>query len=346
MMREDVNHTHNSGAKPLLNERGAAGRAMPQKRLDREINLSFGQLIVAWSVTAGMMVAVFLFGLYTGREQGLKQAMEEKGQADLRLPITGLAQTGGDSGQAARDLNTQAMLTASLSPQAVASNKETAQEADFSALAKATEKRNLVDDSQLGFSGKAAALPNLGDAATKGKTLAAEAPRGADAARARLTEDGKITETQATIRQEDTGTDDQADGVALSIKQLEAKVRDGEVPLRSSEKTSSSSLAREVKDTKSKDITPLRLVSELNPGWYIQVYAANSKKEAQELSGKLGKIGLGAKTKVQLAKVNKAQYFRVMVGPFKNQSEAQTNQKKISSNRIARGTPFVRRIVE
>ena len=54
-----------------------------------EMRIGLGQVVVLWSVLAGIMICVFVFGYHAGRERGWKKALEEGGGAQtVRLPIT------------------------------------------------------------------------------------------------------------------------------------------------------------------------------------------------------------------------------------------------------------------
>lgn len=75
------------------------------RRYGRErwnIRLSLGQVVVLWSVLAGMMVMVFLFGVWAGREQGIKLALEEHGGQGARLPAPLPQAMAGSPGEASR----------------------------------------------------------------------------------------------------------------------------------------------------------------------------------------------------------------------------------------------------
>ena len=51
------------------------------------LKLSLGHLTAIWLGAAVIMFAVFLLGIRTGREQGLKIAIEEQGTPTLRLTV-------------------------------------------------------------------------------------------------------------------------------------------------------------------------------------------------------------------------------------------------------------------
>lgn len=76
-----------SGARDLARA-GEGQRGSAEARKPRwQARLTLGQVVVMWSVIAGSMVMVFLFGLYAGREQGLRRAFEEYGGEAVRLAV-------------------------------------------------------------------------------------------------------------------------------------------------------------------------------------------------------------------------------------------------------------------
>jgi cell division septation protein DedD len=52
------------------------------------LELTLSQMIIGWSAIGAMMILVFLFGLYAGRNHGMELALEEQATPRLRLPVT------------------------------------------------------------------------------------------------------------------------------------------------------------------------------------------------------------------------------------------------------------------
>jgi len=77
-------------------------------------------------------------------------------------------------------------------------------------------------------------------------------------------------------------------------------------------------------------------------GWYVQVRAAESGKEALELMRGLKQKGISSL--IQMANVSSKVYYRVLVGPFGNKNSAQEKQKEIKSLAISKGDPFLKYI--
>ncbi len=51
------------------------------------LKLNITQLVIVWSVIAGVIIGVFLLGFYAGREQGLKLSLEKNALDSVRLPV-------------------------------------------------------------------------------------------------------------------------------------------------------------------------------------------------------------------------------------------------------------------
>lgn len=53
----------------------------------RGFELSVSQVVVLWSIMAGLLIMCFLFGFYAGRQQGLRVAFEQYSGQAARIPI-------------------------------------------------------------------------------------------------------------------------------------------------------------------------------------------------------------------------------------------------------------------
>lgn len=57
------------------------------RRRPKEFRFTLAQLIVSWSICAGLMAATFFFGLFAGKERGMQLALEEQARLALRVPL-------------------------------------------------------------------------------------------------------------------------------------------------------------------------------------------------------------------------------------------------------------------
>ena len=221
------------------------------------LNLRFGQLILVWAACSGIMIAVFLFGLFAGREQGIQHALAGQENSSLKLPVS------------------------------------SSEEIEAKPLA-VTSDTTLADKLALK------------------KTLAPEKT---------VVEELKTKQVKAP--------------------KILAKMPDARASLNEVEAKPKKETKKEVEKDKSPKLT-IRQLGELKKGWYVQVLAANTEREAAEISSKLEKKGL--KTSIQLAKVKKIKYYRVLVGPFTNEALAKKKQSQINSLKAAPSTPFIKKI--
>ncbi len=93
-----------------------------------------------------------------------------------------------------------------------------------------------------------------------------------------------------------------------------------------------------------KTATPAAVVTgatkKLESGWYAQVAAPKSLKEAQAIAGNLKKAGL--KAEIESAEVGDQQYFRVVVGPSNSRLAAEQNLSRLRKQSSLKAEPFVR----
>lgn len=80
----------------------------------------------------------------------------------------------------------------------------------------------------------------------------------------------------------------------------------------------------------------------VSKGWYIQVAAVESNKEAQALQGRLK--GAGVSSYVQDARVKNTRYFRVLAGPYSDRGQGEAALSKIKKASGTKGEPFLKRI--
>jgi cell division septation protein DedD len=92
--------------------------------------------------------------------------------------------------------------------------------------------------------------------------------------------------------------------------------------------------------TKTPKPTIAATFKKLNPGWYTQVAAPKSLKDAQALSSKLK--GHGFKSNIESAQVASQDYFRVLVGPDTSKLAAEQTLSRLRNKAQLPAEPFVR----
>ena len=272
-----------------------------------EMRLSLGQLGIIWSVVGGTMVMVFLFGLYAGREQGVKSALEGQQGEAVRLPVASPvavqeipAQIGADA------VATGPVELAALPkepPPAVTTGRLSGSIASDSLLAEPPTRES---------SGAADAAPSEGVATT----LADKENAKREKERAAAAKEASAKEAAA----KEAAAKDTAEKEAVKEKER-AKRAEAEL-----------AKAEGVKTVK----------GALTPGWYLQVSAARNSGEASAVAKKLKSAGL--KPVIETAQVNKSTYYRVVLGPYPNKDAATSARRAAISSNAAKGEPFLKQV--
>ena len=325
-----------------------------------QVSLGMGQLIVFWSTIAGIMVAVFLFGIYSGREQGFKQALDEHNQLSVRLPVgnTGTMPSGIVPPGADLTESVDAAVLAN-SPSGVAAgapaplDKAALPAPDLASIdtqiAKANEMVARLKQEQsaptqpadaeagLGFKGmNALSVPEVADAPAKpginrisdGTKLAALDSRSKmdKAAENEKLTLGSLVEKSAQLSSEKPE--------AVST---EAKVESPAVVTSKIESESKPTASAVVSTAPEEKVAPTAA-----SGWGIQIAAEKSQSSAQQIVKRLKAKGFSAQ--IERAVVNKTSYYRVLVGPYASKSQATQVQKKLVKSKLTRGASFIRRV--
>jgi cell division septation protein DedD len=239
------------------------------------IRLTLSQVIVMWMVVAGTMVAAFLFGLYAGREQGLKQYLTENAREAVRLPILGekpsIDQIASDYAAIANGAS------------AIATKSPT----NSTAASDAAQMQASKEDREVDF----AATSRLQDE----KAVVATA------------EGAKQGAGFATISASD------------ALKSIDVKAT------KSAEKTTT---------TNSTSVTTAS-------GWDVQVAILADLAEATKLKDTLTAKNLPARLEDTV--IRKSKYYRVLVGPFAAEQEAQSKETEIEALKLVKGRVFLRK---
>lgn len=271
----------------------------------RQLKLNVSQVVILWAVISGSMVAVFMFGLFTGKEQGLRQALEAQEQLAMRFPLVDGAPVSGDQPASliGSAIDGDRPATAELVP---VSNP--APDSEPSASKTVIAKNEATSEPSL--AAKPAEPVKLARGANNGDspTLASKD----NSARARLNEEHDAVAPPAPTS---------VVAPATVVTPAPAK------------------LAPKQKDTKDTAISPK---THLPNGWYVQVAAAKNMNEANSYAAKLKKIGI--KPQIEDATVKNVRYLRVMVGPYSTENGAIGAQKKIRDAKISPNIPFTKRI--
>lgn len=256
-----------------------------------EMRLSFSQLVVLWSMIAGVMVMVFLFGLYAGREQGLRAALENYANETVRLPVINPVALNDASGSA-REL-----------PNVTENNGS-------GSIAGAPVSQSVKTDSVPAIDFSAQQVSRVEEVSQQKESDARLAAK----------------PTSELFKQELVVAD--RSDVAVAGERAEVVKKSLE------EKANAAKTETRVESVASEKKVP--------SGWYVQVAATRTEKEAGVMLKKFKRAGLAAK--VEEAMVNGSSYFRLVVGPYGSKEAAVSGQKQIKRTKVAKGESFVKQI--
>jgi len=330
-----------------------------------EVRLGLGQLIILWSVIAGTMIMVFLFGLYAGREQGVQSALEGSADAAARLPIanavppsdvappTDVATGASDESSAEpvagilKSLEQSPPATRPAgsdgSPETIAAN-DTANDTE-KALQQIPDTQQsaaaLTHETVEHVTPKAEAAPPLGtiDIATRKSD------------RAPLDDEiAALVGDESSSHQKGTTLADKAKS-AESKEEKNAKAKAIELPLKTAEVEKPKPQQKPIEPAKvetakadsgkGESVKTVKAGSQA-PGWYLQVAAARTSQEANAVAKKL-QVG-GLKPTIETAEVNGSTYFRVVLGPYASKNAAAATRKSVEATKAAKGDPFLKQV--
>ncbi len=330
------------------------------------MRLGLSQLVVLWSVLAGTMVMVFLFGIFAGREQGLKTALDEQKSPSVRVPIARVSAPGnigvdssvtnlaggvvgegaaktGESGKGAAAANQDLAFDFSQSAPTVTGNNVGTDLAAADGSRDSQAKTAKGNAPAIGFAGKPVMdsleleTERVGDKLgsvekDNDKALqpaAAQTVAKVDSDAARLSDAAKLIET-AKLSEPVAPVSDKA------LKSETAAAKGAVVETKVVEKKKKEERSAEPSEKTQSVTQPVR------GKWYVQVAATETKGEAQNLVSKLR--AAGHKVAQQEARVNGKTFTRVMVGPFSERNVAEASRKKVKALGGLASDPIVKKV--
>ncbi len=306
-----------------------------QERMDEIVSesqalmLTKRQLFVAWGAIAIMLFGVYLFGFYSGREEGVELALSEQATPRLRLPVD--------------DSKSRALLAKPEVIEPIAQEKtkfdftNTAVDSEVPARQDPIAPKAEKADPASGFVSRAAS-EIVRDQETLGKPDAGE-PLSDRVAKVEL------SNSLAASRVESSSGAGTGDTVKISPPIQKETVKTQLVePVKREEKA----IAKAVAPTKvaaEKPVTPptpkeIKKITPPSGGFFVQVAAPDSMIKAQSVVARLKSKGITAA--VRDASVNNQVHYRVLVGPFSSRDSAQEAKVKIVRSGAVQGEPFIK----
>jgi cell division septation protein DedD len=280
--------------------------------------LSRNQLIIGWGAVSVMLVAVYLFGFYSGRRQGVELALTEQSTPRLRLPV--------------ENPRARAALSSTIPSTEVIAPPDTTK-FDFTASAVGTEtvspanetKQEANDDATAGFVAKAAneVAPTISERKP-------EAPIERESLAERV---AKVEMSPSLIV--DPPKIEKPAVVAPAVQQPVASVVKS-VPPKAAPVVVSKITIPDAKPVSKKIVPEVKPAS----GLFVQVGAPDSFSKAQAMVSKLKASGLTAA--IRDASVNNKLHYRVLVGPFGSRESAQSAKNQVVKSGVALGEPFIK----
>lgn len=331
-------------------QRMSGSNAKPEKQgASWKLHLSLGQLVITWSVMAGMMVMVFLFGVSSGREQGIRLALDKQGDQIIRLPIN--RQTSSPALPSLTPPQTAAGVVNQLVNEQLLNDFNNQQGGNRERLPLSATKNTASNEISFDFSPQAVVANN--DLVRKGATTEkpltetgasfASKPAGEASLLAETNSKTSLSTTPAlqnngnfrsgNLARSTTGTYDSS-----SATQEDAAGNSSKTNLNAKTGTSSPSGLQ----ARKKEQNPPEVESKKTSGWYVQLMATPISRDAQALANKARKAGFPAQ--ISQARVQGVLYFRVISGPYISRPRAELKMKELKNQGIAKGSPFLKHL--
>jgi cell division protein FtsN len=279
------------------------------------MHLNFSQVVIMWSVIAGLMVMSFLAGLYAGREQGLDSALEDYRQQGGRVQ---LATPQAMSDEAEKEL----LSLRDTSPSSIAAEAESAKVP----ISESDPNKDIAFD----FSEHRISESEISEDTTS-KSGVSEKNRDSEQKSKKVpsASDLQLFEKQETSETKEKPNLKQEKESILKKEQIKEKV----IP--------SSPLVVKSKASQDKKKSVEETASKLSAGWYVQVAAARSMGQAESSLALCQKHGF--KALIESAKVGNNQYYRVLVGPYSSSELASKIKNEVVRKKVSKTEPFLKR---
>lgn len=270
-----------------------------------ELKITFSQMLIFWAVSGVLMILVFLFGFYSGREQGVNSTLAEYGEQSVRLPVAkhifADIKNGAEGQNEGQQMRAASQLLAAETDSKVLQSKDLEKKID--------QKKEEVS---FDFS------------ASKPEVV-------------------KASSDSLKMGQTTTGIGGGFSGKpALEIFKSDAAL--SQVANKNTQKESVKSISTDVKtdkQVKTKEVDNKSVNAALvKTGWYAQVASTLVEKDAKNLVSKLNDKGL--LTVLESAKIKNQTYYRVLVGPYGEKKDALSGKDKAVASKLVMGDPFLK----
>jgi len=327
------------------------------------LRLGVWQVLFVWLIISGALVSSFFVGLMIGQDHGLKNALQEQSERIVRLPIA--PQITGDSGSIDHGNKVSGVDNATKSERVAA--LPTPSTVIAKPLLESTRSRGedetlLAGGQEIppvaGFAAKPAGGELIASARRDEKTISPVKEQKSTINLIETKKEDKNDISRTQIAKTQNREDARAllgdiEGKKVDVKKTDLDINKAEVgkvdvkqaqgePKQTETTQANSSVpapvAKKIEVEKNKVLTDQSVVK----GWYIQVAAVESNKEALSLQGRLKSAGVSSY--VQDARVKNTRYYRVLAGPYSDRRQGEAALSKIKKASGTKGEPFLKRI--
>lgn len=332
------------------------------KKIDRwEVKLGIAQVIILLGVVTGCMTLAFYLGFFSGKQAGFELAMDSNAASSVKIPI---ASGHTDDSATAMQKTEQAVtdVYARLNEKAKEAKAALEKPEDMPELSTIKE---TVTDAPLEPSVPKKDAQELGDPwAHKPALHGTEIPKVLGDEVPNVNPETKVARNNAAAalfedHEEPAGKSKEVlPAIAENRKPVEEKKV--EVDARKIEGKTTPDKKVEAKKTPEIKVELARKEEPQNPvpakvaespgiargkvasGWYAQIAAPTKKEEADAIALKLQKNGFHVA--IENAEVRGDKYYRILVGPEKNKTQADALVGQLKRESYVGGAPFIRMI--
>lgn len=336
---------------------------MNKKIADRwEVRLGIAQVIILLGVVTGCMTFAFYLGFFSGKQSGFDMAMETNASSSVKIPIGSTAHDGEAAlhkteqavtevyarlNDRAKDDGKSAENAAEQAVPELSSIKEAENpladpwEAKPSGVNPQKEEKVLADDAADLFAEEEQKHEPVKEVAKQEAAVVPDAKK----------EDLKKEEAQKAELQKLELKKEEAKKEELKkeelkkeeARKLEAKKEDAKKEEAKKEelRKAEAKKVEEAKKVASADSAGI-IRGTIPGGWYAQVAAPTKKADAEGVAARLKQSGFHVV--IENAKVRGDDYYRILVGPEKNKSQAEALVGQVRRESFIKGMPFIRMV--
>lgn len=289
--------------------------------------LSRPQLVITWGIVGLMLLAVFFFGFYSGRKQGIELALTEQSVPRLRLPV--------EVPKARAALSTSPVTNETISPPTTKFDFTDTKPEPTTLTPDIKDRDGIVPEPKIeskvdltsGFVGRAA-----NEVISPHVEQRDSAPS--------ITGEQSLADRVAKVELSPTLENRSVEQPKVEKLKVKAAGSITNEQVKASTLVGPNERQHNIEATTISKKAATKSASKPVIGLYVQVGAPDSFSKAQTIVSKLRSHGITAA--VRDASVNNKIYYRVLVGPFSSRNNAQIAKNQVLKSGVAMGEPFIK----